>query len=120
MDLGRFSLSLAVKDIKASRAFYQKLGFEVYDDHEKDNWMILQCGDIFLGLFQGMFDKNTLTFNPKDVRGIQQAIKKSGLKPVMEADEMTSGPAHCVLIDPDGNPVLLDQHETSYQPTKGG
>jgi lactoylglutathione lyase len=119
MDLGRFSISLAVKDIKASRAFYQKLGFEVYDDQEDKNWLILTSGTTNIGLFQGMFDKNTLTFNPTDVRGIQKQLKAAGVKILMEADETTTGPAYCFLEDPDGNPVLIDQHDPNYQPTKG-
>jgi lactoylglutathione lyase len=119
MDLGQFSVSLTVKDIKASRAFYQKLGFEVYDDHEAENWLILRSGTTYIGLFQGMFDKNTLTFNPSDVRGIQRQLKHNDLKMLMEADEKTTGPAHCMLLDPDGNPILIDQHDPQYQPTKG-
>jgi lactoylglutathione lyase len=119
MDIGRFSISLAVKDIKASRAFYQKLGFEAYDDHESENWLILRKGTTNIGLFQGMFDKNTLTFNPSDVRGIQKQLKAAGIKMLIEADETTTGPAHCFMLDPDGNPILIDQHDPHYQPTQG-
>jgi lactoylglutathione lyase len=119
MDLVRFSISLTVKDIKASRAFYQQLGCEVYDDHKAEHWLILKSGTTVIGLFQSMFDKNTLTFNPTDVRGIQKRLKAAGIKVQMEADETTSGPAFCMLFDPDGNPILIDQHDPNYQPTKG-
>jgi len=124
MELGAFSVSLAVKDIKASRAFYEKLGFEVWGGEEcvQDDWMILKNGDHVIGLFQGMFEKNTLTFNPgwdgnatplesfTDVREIQRELKAQGVELVAEADETTTGPASFVAIDPDGNPVLVDQH----------
>ena len=116
IDLGRFSVSLAVKDLQVSKSFYEKLGFTVYPAEEgwpksygKD-WVILQNGTAIIGLFQGMFDKNTLTFNPTDVREIQRELKKRGLSFAAEADETTKGPAHAMLFDPDGNPVLLDQH----------
>lgn len=115
--LGQFSVSLAVKDLQASQSFYEKLGFTVYPAKEgwpknygKD-WVILQNGDAVIGLFQGMFDKNTLTFNPKDVREVQRSLKKQGVSFAVEADETTKGPAHAMLFDPDGNPVLLDQHD---------
>jgi len=110
MDLGKFSISLAVKDIKASREFYEKLGFKVLDDHEADNWLILGNGQTVIGLFQGMFDSNILTFNPEDVRAIQKQLKASGVPLVSEADDATKGPAHVMVKDPDGNTILLDQH----------
>lgn len=116
MDLGQFSVSLAVKDLQASKSFYEKLGFTLFPAEEgwpktygKD-WLILQNGNATIGLFQGMFDKNTLTFNPTDVRAIQRELKKQGLSLAVEADETTKGPAHVMLFDPDGNPVLIDQH----------
>jgi lactoylglutathione lyase len=114
--LGQFSVSLAVKDLQASKSFYEKLGFTVYPAEEgwpqsygKD-WVILQNGSAVIGLFQGMFEKNTLTFNPKDVREVQRSLKKQGVSFAQEADETTKGPASAMLFDPDGNPVLLDQH----------
>ncbi|GAB5501371.1 VOC family protein [Pyruvatibacter sp.] len=122
MDIGNFSVSLAVKDIKASRAFYETLGFAVIGGDEAQNFLILKSPTAVIGLFQGMFDKNTLTFNPgwdaqgntldefTDVRDIQKALKASGIALIEEADETTTGPAHITLIDPDGNPVLIDQH----------
>ena len=122
MDLGAFSISLAVKDIHASKAFYEKLGFEYFAGHVSQNWVILKNGTTVIGLFQGMFDKNMLTFNPgwtqdaqplpsfTDVREIQRRLKDQGVQFVMEADESTAGPAHFVVVDPDGNPILFDQH----------
>lgn len=122
MPLGAFSVSLAVKDIAASRAFYQKLGFERVLGEESQHWLILRHGDTTIGLFQGMFDRNTLTFNPgwtgraeplddfADVREIQRALKARGLTPVVEADESATGPASLIVNDPDGNPILIDQH----------
>ncbi len=116
MDLGRFSVSLAVKDLAASREFYLKLGFEVYpgedfgDEQYNQSWVILVREGAIIGLFQGMFDKNTLTFNPTDVRAVQKELKAQGVKLEMEADESTTGPASAFLFDPDGNPILLDQH----------
>ncbi|MCR9197084.1 MAG: VOC family protein [Planctomycetaceae bacterium] len=122
MKLGAFSVSLAVKDIAASRAFYEKLGFEVVHGDEAANWLILRSGTTNIGLFQGMFEKNTLTFNPgwdqmaapleefDDVREIQKHLRAADVPLISEADEATSGPASVVLMDPDGNPVLLDQH----------
>ena len=122
MDLGAFSVSLSVKDIEASREFYEKLGFEPIGGNADDNWLILRNGDHVIGLFQGMFEKNILTFNPgwdqqcnetdsfTDVREIQRALKERGLALVREADEASQGPASLTLIDPDGNPVLIDQH----------
>jgi len=116
-DLGQFSVSLTVKNIRASREFYQKLGFEVYDDHESENWMIMRNGTTVIGLFQGMFDQNVLTFNPSDVRDIQRQLIASGLNLDSTADEATTGPAFITLTDPDGNPILFDQHDPNYTPT---
>lgn len=120
--LGNFSVSLAVKDIAASRAFYEKLGFKVVRDEQKKNWLVMQSGNARIGLFQGMFPKNTLTFNPgwddsakplaefDDVREIQKTLKSRGLTPSPAADESSTGTAFLMLTDPDGNPILLDQH----------
>lgn len=122
MDLGAFSVSLAVKDIAASRAFYEKLGFEMMGDAPADNWCILKNGDHVIGLFQDMFDGNILTFNPgwtqnadakdpfTDVRDIQKELKARGLALMSEADEASDGPASLMLKDPDGNTILIDQH----------
>ena len=122
MELGSFSVSLAVKDIKASKAFYEKLGFKEFGGDISQNWLILKNGDHVIGLFQGMFDRNTLTFNPgwdqnaqpldsfTDVRELQRQLKEKGVDLVSEADENTSGPASFMLFDPDGNPILFDQH----------
>ena len=122
MQLGAFSISLAVKDIKASKAFYEKLGFSTLGGDLDQNWIILKNGPHVIGLFQGMFDKNMLTFNPgwnqdaknvdpfTDVRELQKKLKDAGLAFVSEADEKTTGPASFILTDPDGNPVLIDQH----------
>lgn len=122
MTLGAFSISLAVKDIHASKTFYENLGFTSFGGNIEQNWLILKNGDTIIGLFQGMFEKNMLTFNPgwdqnaakldsfTDVRDIQRMLKAAGIKLDMEADEATTGPASCVLTDPDGNPVLIDQH----------
>ena len=122
MELGAFSISLAVKDIEASRIFYEKLGFNVFGGDASQNWLILKNGDHAIGLFQGMFDKNTLTFNPgwdsnasklstfTDVRELQRALKAQGVQLTSEADETTTGPASFVAVDPDGNPILVDQH----------
>lgn len=122
MELGAFSVSLAVKDIAASRAFYEKLGFAVFGGKQEDNWLIMKSGSTLIGLFQGMFDRNCLTFNPgwdsdantlpefADVREIQAHLKAQGLDLAQEADPAGSGPAHIALLDPDGNPVLIDQH----------
>lgn len=122
MDLGNFSISLAVKDLSASRAFYEKLGFEVFGGDASQGWLILKSPSCVIGLFQGMFEKNTLTFNPgwdatgqvldnfTDVREIQKTLKADGVEFVSEADETTTGPASCVVVDPDGNPILIDQH----------
>lgn len=122
MQLGAFSVSLAVKDIAASQAFYQKLGFEVFGGDAAHNWLILKNGDCVIGLFQGMFDKNILTFNPgwdsnarqlasfTDVRELQRQLKAQGVALESEADESTAGPASFIVVDPDGNPILVDQH----------
>ena len=122
MDLGAFSISLAVKDISASKAFYEKLGFKVFGGDISQNWLILKNAQHVIGLFQGMFEQNTLTFNPgwdsdakelgtfTDVRVLQQQLKEQGVEFVTEADESTKGPASFVVLDPDGNPVLVDQH----------
>lgn len=122
MNLGAFSVSLSVKDIEASRGFYQKLGFEAIGGNAEDNWLILRNGDHVIGLFQGMFERNILTFNPgwdqqcnetrsfTDVREIQRKLKAQGVTLTSEADESSTGPASITLVDPDGNPVLIDQH----------
>jgi predicted lactoylglutathione lyase len=121
MRLGNFSVSLAVKDIVASRAFYEKLGFKMTNGDGK-KWIVLQNEATTIGLFQGLFDRNTLTFNPgwdntkatlpdfEDVRDLQKTLKARGLAPNPAADESTTGPAYFMLIDPDGNPILVDQH----------
>ena len=122
MDLGAFSVSLTVKDLAVSRAFYEKLGFEVTGGAEEHNYLILVNRGTVIGLFQGMFEKNILTFNPglggagmeqledfTDVREIQRALKSDGVELTEEADESTSGPAHITFLDPDGNPILIDQ-----------
>lgn len=125
MELGNFSVSLAVKDIRLSKAFYEKLGFETFGGDIEQNWLILKNGSTIIGLFQGMFERNTLTFNPgwdgnantletfTDVRELQRELKSSGIEFAMEADESTVGPASFVVIDPDGNPILVDQHVSS-------
>ena len=121
MDLGAFSISLTVKDLSASRAFYEKLGFEVTGGSEEESYLILMNGEALIGLFQGMFDKNILTFNPgltnkkerleefTDVREIQRSLREQGIEVMTEVDEDTSGAGSIVLADPDGNPVLIDQ-----------
>ena len=122
MQLGAFSISLAVKDIAASRAFYEKFGFKVFGGDASKNWLILKNSDHIIGLFQGMFERNMLTFNPgwdsnasrledfTDVRELQRQLKEQGVQLVTEADETTKGPASFLAIDPGGNPVLVDQH----------
>ena len=122
MELGAFSISLTVKDIAASKAFYEALGFIAKGGDEGGGWLILKQGSTIIGLFHGMFERNTLTFNPgwdqdaqavdpfSDVREIQRRLKDAGLTFVQEADESTTGPASFVVVDPDGNPVLFDQH----------
>jgi catechol 2,3-dioxygenase-like lactoylglutathione lyase family enzyme len=122
MELGAFSISLAVKDIKISRDFYEKLGFKVFGGDISQNWLIMKNKDHVIGLFQGMFEKNTLTFNPgwdnnaqeldsfTDVRELQRQLKKEDVKFESEADESSTGPASFIIVDPDGNPILVDQH----------
>jgi lactoylglutathione lyase len=122
MQLGNFSVSLAVKNIEASRQFYEKLGFSAAMGDASHGWLILKNGDVVIGLFQGMFEKNILTFNPgwdqnaqqlpafTDVRELQRELKARGVQFATEADETTSGPASFIALDPDGNPVLVDQH----------
>lgn len=123
MNVGAFSISLTVKDIHASKAFYEKLGFSVMGGNIEHNWLIMNNGEHVIGLFQGMFDKNMLTFNPgwnqqaqpvgsfTDVRQLQRELKAHGISIVGdEADESSSGPASFVVVDPDGNPILFDQH----------
>ena len=122
MQLGAFSISLAVKDIKASKAFYEKFGFQVFHGDITQNWLILKNDDATIGLFQGMFEKNILTFNPgwdsdanelekfTDIRQLQRQLRELGVKFENEVDEDTTGPASFVVVDPDGNPILVDQH----------
>jgi catechol 2,3-dioxygenase-like lactoylglutathione lyase family enzyme len=122
MDLGSFSVSLAVKNLAASRNFYEKLGFEAFGGDPAQNWLILKNGSHVLGLFQGMFEQNILTFNPgwdqdgqelesfTDVRELQRELKNHGIALSSEADESASGPASLMLSDPDGNQILIDQH----------
>lgn len=122
MNLGAFSISLAVEDIGASKEFYEKLGFDVIGGDASQNWLIMKNGDHAIGLFQGMFEKNTLTFNPgwdsnageldtfTDVRELQRQLKAQGVELLSEADESTTGPASFIAEDPDGNPILVDQH----------
>lgn len=122
MELGAFSVSLAVKNLEASRAFYEKFGFKPFAGEASQNWLILKNGQHVIGLFQGMFEKNILTFNPgwnqeaakvdrfTDVRELQRKLKATGVSLVTEADEATTGPASFVVNDPDGNTILVDQH----------
>jgi len=122
MNLGAFSISLTVKDIEVSKQFYEKLGFKVFGGDQAQNWLILKNGDHLVGLFQGMFDKNVLTFNPgwnnnaeklkefDDVRALQRQLKEKNVDFASEADENSVGPASFMVIDPDGNPILIDQH----------
>lgn len=110
MDLGTFSVSLSVKDIVASRTFYETLGFSAIDGDMNQGWIILKNGDAKIGLFQGMFEGNILTFNPADARGIQRTLKAAGVPLIVEADETTTGPTHLTFTDPDGNAILIDQH----------
>jgi catechol 2,3-dioxygenase-like lactoylglutathione lyase family enzyme len=122
MELGNFSVSLAVKDLAASRAFYETLGFAVFGGDAAQGWLILQNGAATIGLFQGMFDRNILTFNPgwnakaetlatfTDVRELQERLLAAGLELQVQADEASTGPASFMLSDPDGNPILVDQH----------
>jgi catechol 2,3-dioxygenase-like lactoylglutathione lyase family enzyme len=122
MELGAFSVSLAVRDIDASRRFYEKLGFAPFAGDQSQNWLIMKNGDHAIGLFQGMFEKNILTFNPgwngdaqplgdfTDVREIQRRLRAQGIEMLVEADESSTGPASLMISDPDGNTILLDQH----------
>ena len=110
MELGQFSVSLTVKDLAKSRAFYETLGFAMVAGEPEKNWIILKNGEAHIGLFQGMFDANLMTFNPKDARGIEKAIDKAGYA-IEKRTEGTEGPAHFTLLDPDGNRILVDQHE---------
>ena len=122
MELGAFSVSLVVKDIGASKVFYEKLGFKEFGGDAAQNWLILKNGDTVIGLFQGMFEKNILTFNPgwdsnaekldtfTDIRDLQRSLKEQGVEFESEADESTVGPASFIIVDPDGNPILVDQH----------
>ncbi|HEU4888032.1 MAG TPA: VOC family protein [Thermoanaerobaculia bacterium] len=122
MQLGTFSVSLAIKDLEASRAFYEKFGFTAFAGDPAQNWLILKNGDCVIGLFQGMFERNILTFNPgwdgnaqklatfTDVRELQRQLKAKGVEFMSEADESTTGPASFIAVDPDGNPILFDQH----------
>ncbi len=119
---GAFSVSLAVKDLGVSRAFYEKLGFEAFAGKAEENWLILRNGSAVIGLFQGMFEKNLLTFNPgwdqaaqaldtfTDVRELQRRLVAQGVDPMVRADEASTGPASFIVVDPDGNPILVDQH----------
>ncbi len=122
MKLGAFSISLAVKDIHKSKAFYESLGFTDFGGDIDQKWLILKNGNAVIGLFEGMFENNIITFNPgwdenarsiepfDDVRTIQRQLKQSGISLIKEADEHTSGPEHITLKDPDGNDILIDQH----------
>jgi len=122
MQLGAFSISLAVKDLEASRRFYEKFGFAAFAGDASQHWLILKNGDHVIGLFEGMFERNILTFNPgwdhnaqplasfTDIRELQQQLKARGVQLQQEADESTTGPASFMAVDPDGNPILVDQH----------
>lgn len=122
MDLGTFSISLAVKDLSTSRAFYERLGFEAFQDTAPDHYLVMKNGTTIIGLFQGMFEDNILTFNPgwdtnaqeldvyTDIRELQKALRSRGIEFAQEADEDSTGPASFVIVDPDGNPILVDQH----------
>lgn len=122
MQVGAFSISLNVKDIHASKDFYKKIGFEVFGGDIGQNWLIMKNGNTVIGLFQGMFEKNMLTFNPgwdqnaqnldafTDIRELQRNLKAAGIPFTSEADETSQGPASFIIEDPDGNPVLFDQH----------
>jgi lactoylglutathione lyase len=122
MKLGAFSVSLNVKDIHQSKAFYENLGFEVFGGDITQNWLIMKNENSIIGLFQGMFEKNILTFNPgwnenaqnlesfTDVRELQKQLKEKGINILTEADESSEGPAYMTIEDPDGNQILVDQH----------
>jgi catechol 2,3-dioxygenase-like lactoylglutathione lyase family enzyme len=122
MDLGNFSISLAVKNLETSRKFYEKFGFKTFAGDASQNWLILKNGTHVIGLFQGMFERNILTFNPgwdsnaqkldsfTDIRELQRKLKAEGVQLQQQADESTTGPASFIAVDPDGNPILVDQH----------
>ena len=122
MELGAFSISLAVKDLETSRKFYEKFGFTIFGGDPSQNWLILKNGNHVVGLFQGMFERNILTFNPgwdsnaqklntfTDVRDLQRKLKAQGVILMNEADENTTGPGSFIAVDPDGNPIMVDQH----------
>ena len=122
MELGAFSVSLSVKDIEASKVFYERLGFTIFGGDQSQNWLIMKNGDHLIGLFQGMFENNLLTFNPgwnqdaqplaafTDIRELQRKLKGQGVSMISEADETTTGPASFMIADPDGNTILVDQH----------
>jgi lactoylglutathione lyase len=122
MELGKFSVSLTVKDLDASKVFYEKLGFNIYTGNAAQGWLVLRNGLCVIGIFQGMFEKNMLTFNPgwdnnsaklsafTDIRELQRQLKAQGVQLLSEADEASTGPASFMLSDPDGNPILVDQH----------
>ena len=122
MELGAFSISLAVKDIQASKTFYEKLGFKTFGGDISENWLIMKNGDLTIGLFQDMFEKNILTFNPgwnknantldtfTDVRELQRQLKDRDIELISEVEESSTGPGSFTLLDPDGNPILFDQH----------
>ena len=122
MELGAFSISLAVNDLQVSKTFYEKLGFTVFGGDADQYWLMMRNGDHVIGLFQGMFDDNILTFNPgwdqnaqkldsfTDVRDLQRELRAKGIEFASEADENTTGPGSFVIVDPDGNPILVDQH----------
>ncbi|MFI1652069.1 VOC family protein [Streptomyces avidinii] len=122
MDLGAFSVSLTVRDLDASRAFYEKLGFAVFGGNPEQGWLILKSADVVIGLFVGMFERNMLTFNPgwdgsataldsfTDIRDVQRQLKARGVEFLTEVDESGAGPGSFLVLDPDGNPVLFDQH----------
>lgn len=115
MDLGGFSCSLAVQDIQKSRSFYEALGFHVYDGKQADGWLIMKHHETYIGLFQGMFDHNILTFQPKDVRAIQTDLEAKGIAIDTRAEGDT-GPAYITLTDPDGNAIMMDQIDPDYRP----
>lgn len=122
MELGAFSISLAVNDLETSRRFYETLGFQIFGGDASQNWLMLKNGETVIGLFQGMFEQNMLTFNPgwdqnaqklgsfTDIRELQRQLKAQGVPLLQEADESSTGPASFVVVDPDGNPILVDQH----------
>jgi len=122
MDLGNFCISLTVKDLEASKVFYEKFGFKAVAGDAAQNWLVLKNGTTKIGIFQGMFDRNLLTFNPgwddnaqtkaafTDVRDLQRQLKTLGIQFQQQADEGTTGPASFIVVDPDGNPILVDQH----------